>query len=525
MSISLSREARWVAVIACASLAARVAFAACSDIFQDEALYWWTAFEGPSFSPAPPLLPLVMRAGGGLLGHGVLAIRAGSLLFGTAAVIVIYLLGRDIYSRRAGLWAAALFASCPLFVAAGAVATPDSLLILLWLLFIYSLWRAAHNEGLRWWVFAGLVLAVGFYAKYMMVLALPSAFLVLAGSKEGRARLKTPGPWLAAGIGLALFLPLFLAWNWGHGWPTFAYHLKARHHWSFSLGTLTIYVLGHLGFLSPLLCVAVLAVIVRACGAWRRGDWRSAWVASFGLAPILFFFVPSVFTKRYFIREHWDAIGYAAGIIGVAALLGQTSADAPQAKRRRLLGAATLAVAVATTLVFLVGGLWPALPVSLGLPPSNKKTLGWRELASRVQELDRRGRTSFIVTDSFATAVCVGFHLDRRQDIYTLPHRRNVRYGVAYQLGEWGIDARAMFKEHHGEDAIYVHEYRFSAREGKEDSPELLDRFFRDAIPVDDVYVTYGGKRIRHFGLFECHTLEARFRKTGRPPEQGGENP
>jgi len=103
MPVALTREARAVVAIAAASLAIRAAFAATSDIFQDEGFYWWTAYSRVSFSPHPPLLPLLVRCGMAILGHGVLGVRAGSLLWGTGAVVLSYLLGRDMYSRRTGL--------------------------------------------------------------------------------------------------------------------------------------------------------------------------------------------------------------------------------------------------------------------------------------------------------------------------------------------------------------------------------------------------------------------------------------
>lgn len=504
--MAFTREARAVTAITVASLAVRLAFAASSDVFQDEALYWWTAHAGVSFSPHPPLVPAVILCGERLLGAGVLGIRAGSLVWGTGGIVLCYLLGRDMYDRRTGVWAAALFASCPLFVAAGAAATPDALLLFLWLLFTYSLWHAAHGRRTGWWILSAIVFAAGLYAKYMMVLAMPSAFLALCTSKDGRRLLRSPAPWVTAAVGMVLFVPVFLAWNWRHDWAALAYHLSARHEWMLSSKALARYVLGHAGILSPVLYIGVLLALVAAWSAWRRGDRRGAWVGSFGLVPILFFFIPSAFTRYHFIRAHWDAIGYAVGVIGLAAMAAGQLGDERKARGRRRLGALAVAIALAVTLCLIVASMWPGLSVRVGGRPPNLRTLGWRQLADKVRELEgeRGDGASLIVTDSFATAVCLGFQLDRRGGIYTLHHRRNERYGLVGQLREWGMDESALAEADGGRTALYVHKYHISDEKERPDPPTRIRRFFPDINLVGEVKIERGGRLLRHFGIYEC---------------------
>jgi len=127
------REWALVAALAAVSLAVRAVLAARVGIFQDEALYWWLAHDPEfSFCPHPPATPLVVLVGGWVFGHGTVGLRAGSLFFGTLTVVLAALLGRDLYGRKAAVWAAALLAICPLAVAVGCVATPDATLACLW---------------------------------------------------------------------------------------------------------------------------------------------------------------------------------------------------------------------------------------------------------------------------------------------------------------------------------------------------------------------------------------------------------
>ena len=186
------------------------------------------------------------------------------------------------------------------------------------------------------WAGAGLVLAAGLLTKYVMVLAVPALVLALLGSRRGRAALKTPGPWLTILIGLGLFVPVFLWGDARQGWPTLRYHLAARHEWHVSTRAATMYVGGHLGAISPVLAIGILWAIVHW---WRRRTWRGLWLASFACVPIAFFLVPSLLTRRTMVRVHWDAPGYAAGILALALILGGRGA-----RRRQRTGLATAAL-------------------------------------------------------------------------------------------------------------------------------------------------------------------------------------
>lgn len=229
------------------------------------------------------------------------------------------------------------------------------------------------------------------------------------------------------------------------------------------------------------------------------------WGLAFGLLPILFFFVPSVFTRRDLMREHWDAFGYAAGLIGFAAFATEKTAGF---WRRRYAGAAA-AVAALMTAGVAASAIWPALPARLGMRPPARTMLGWHELADAVaaQRLQRSGEVSFTLTESFPAALCVGFYLNQRTDLYTLDHMRNASYGLVQQLQSWGIDSQRLFQERQGQNALYIFEYRIRKRTGQEDEPTRVFRYFESVEKIADVDIVRGGKRLRHFGLFFCRGL------------------
>ncbi|MCX8038328.1 MAG: glycosyltransferase family 39 protein [Candidatus Sumerlaeia bacterium] len=581
---TFAREMLPFAGIIAASLIVRFGIAAGTDVFQDEAIYWWTLKEGLSFCPHPPAVSLAMGAGLAMFGHSALALRLMSLLAGVAACFLVWLTARTLYGRTAGLWAAGFFAASPGFTAMGAVATPDIFLLVFWLVVVYATWRAwekmrmqerialhpdpnqkaagkwtawiwtlrkpslqgalgmvgFHRDSLSrdpmpsaptssahippapipsrpisrnpvpslWWLAAGLAMAAGLYAKYMMILAAPAVLLAVGLASCGRLRRAGAGPWIMIGAGLLLFVPVFVVWNMHHDWASVRYHLASRHEWLVRGEEAAIYVAGHAGLHSPLIWLGVFAGFVAAYRAWRRtGDERAAWVLAFGLLPILFFLVPSVFTRRNLMREHWDAFGYAVGLIGFAAYATDTTAGV---WRRRY---ASVAAALAALMMAGVAAsaIWPALPARLGVRPPARTMLGWQELAEAVaaQRLSRSGEVSFVLTESFPAALCLGFHLNQRTDLYTLDHMRNASYGLVQQLQMWGIDLATLLRDRQGQHALYIFEYRIRKRTGQEDEPTRVFRYFHSVEKIADVDIVRGGKRLRHFGLFLARSLKA----------------
>lgn len=502
------RAALLLAGFCLVSLAARTAAALRTDILPDEAIYWWGAVRGLVFSPHPPLVSLLIRAGEQVAGHGMLGLRLSSLVLGTLLIPAAYVLGAALFDRRAGLWAAGFTAAAPFTVAMGLLATPDVPQVLLWLVFVYCAWRGLQ-EGRLWWTAAGVVLALGLYTKYMMVLAVPALALALLATPAGRRALRTSGPWLAVGLGAALFAPAFLAWNARHGWPALDFHLESRHAWILFPERWDAYVFGHAGLISPALWVACIAALVVAVLRRRQDRW--AWVAAFGLVPILFFMVPSLFTERHMLREHWDAIGYVVAIVGVGGLIAERAGARGRAPWWAPVSAG---VALVLTAVVLAGTLWPALAVHAGFRPPADKMMGWRGLAEVVRtELERPGAEGAVVVgDSWRSTLCVGYYLADQYDFYALPHRRNDHYGVTGLLSAWGMDWPHLRAAHAGGDAVHVDERRRRARPGRPDVPLEAHRAFEEVLPAADHDVVCAGLSVARFGIYRARGLRTELR-------------
>ena len=140
----------------------------------------------------PPLYYACAWVWARLFGSAEAGLRSLSALAGAATVPVMYLVGRDLASRRAGTIAAALAASSPLLVWYSQEARAYSLLVLLsacaFLLFVRALRHPGRAAFAGWAATSALALAT----HYLAVLVIAPAAAVLLQRHRRRA-----GAWLA----------------------------------------------------------------------------------------------------------------------------------------------------------------------------------------------------------------------------------------------------------------------------------------------------------------------------------------
>jgi 4-amino-4-deoxy-L-arabinose transferase-like glycosyltransferase len=110
--------------------------------------------------------------------------RLWSLTLGLLGIVVTYLLGRTLWDRRAGLLAALILASCPLYFVVAQINTLDIGLAFFLnaalACFILAQRAAERSQGERRWMWlCWLALAAGFLQKGLVALLLPGLALVI----------------------------------------------------------------------------------------------------------------------------------------------------------------------------------------------------------------------------------------------------------------------------------------------------------------------------------------------------------
>lgn len=181
------------AVLFLAALA-RLAFLGHKSMWYDELYSIWARK-----LPVSELIPDVIAAGHppvfNMLGHywyvlggSEFAVRSLSSLSGVAAVLLIYLCGKELFSRWVALTAAALAAASPFLVWYSREATSYSWLTFIVLLSLYTLLICCRKNKTRHWVLYTIVTAVALYSHYytLVLLAAEIPVYLLLGDRSRR---------------------------------------------------------------------------------------------------------------------------------------------------------------------------------------------------------------------------------------------------------------------------------------------------------------------------------------------------
>ncbi|NQT89228.1 glycosyltransferase family 39 protein [bacterium] len=163
--------------------------------------------EGRSQTNHPPLYEILLGGWVRLAGSGEAAVRLPSVLCGVLACYLLYVLGKDILSREAGLLAALFLGLGYYPLRYSQEARNYSLLLALSAASAVATWRAIHRRRTRDWVVLGAVnAALGWTHLFgWLVMLAEGLFFLIVWVRERRDF----GRWLAVQAATAL---LFLPW-------------------------------------------------------------------------------------------------------------------------------------------------------------------------------------------------------------------------------------------------------------------------------------------------------------------------
>lgn len=211
------RPARAVAALTAAGLALRLAFINVQSLRLDESL---SLAQVQEFSLAGlwrflltsnvhvPLYHTMLKGWVTVAGTSEWAIRLPSVLLGTAAVPLLYAVGRRLVGSRGAVFAAAVGAAAPFWVWHADEARMYPLLLVLTLAPLLLLMRAEERGGAGRWLAYGLVTGLSFYSHYFALL-MPAVHLLYLVVRRVRRRTLAAWAGATAVAGLA-FLPWVL---------------------------------------------------------------------------------------------------------------------------------------------------------------------------------------------------------------------------------------------------------------------------------------------------------------------------
>jgi 4-amino-4-deoxy-L-arabinose transferase-like glycosyltransferase len=431
----------WWAVLALIALTAlRLVVAASIPLVPDEAYYWvWSRALAPGYPDHPPMVALWIRFGTFLAGDSPLGVRMlGPISTAVSSLLLVEAADRLLPASKPGMRAALMLNATLLFGAGTLLMTPDAPLLAFWIATIWATTRLLDGGSQWWWGAIGLFSGLAMASKYTALLLWGGIALWLLVTPSMRPWLRRPAPWLAAALGLCVFVPV-LAWEAAHQWPSFTRQGARMGVWqpSRAVDYLAELIGGQAGLITPaifLLCVAGVVHVARR--AWRDRDPTSTLLTALTV-PSIALFVQHAFGDR--VQGNWPAIIYPGAVIAACALRGQAW--------QRLLYPGIALGFVITAVVYLQAGL-DLLRLPIGLDPIARQVAGWDRLAVEVEALRHKEGAAYVAADQYGTVSELALALPKNIDVvgvgsrwslFDLPKPQpGTKTGILLQSGDGG---------------------------------------------------------------------------------------
>ena len=173
------------------------------------------------YDKLPPLpwwlVDIVYRSVGHDIGYYLMAQIAV-----ISALAAIYALARPLVGDLRALVAILIIDGLHFFSFTAEKLNHDVIQLPFWALAALAFYRALRSGAMRYWALLGLAIGVSLWAKYFFVVLVAPLALFLLFDREARARLRTPGPYLALAIALIGMAP-HLVWLVANDFLPFAY--------------------------------------------------------------------------------------------------------------------------------------------------------------------------------------------------------------------------------------------------------------------------------------------------------------
>lgn len=312
------------AMVVLAITAVRVAVLAISDLnlHGDEAQYWsWSRDLAFGYVSKPPMVAWIIAATTAICGDGEWCIRLAAPLVHAATSGMIFLLGKEIYDDRTGVWASITYATLPAVSYSSGIISTDVPLLFFWSVALYAFVRLSRSRHVGWALLLGVSIGLGLLSKYAMIYFLLCGVVYGATSSDARRLLFSRQVALALVLGALIAAPN-VAWNVQHGWATFS-HTAENAKWSgplFHPDKMLEFFGAQFGVFGPILFAGLLWWLA-VHRPWRGGE-RERLLFAFAVPVLAVVIVQSLLSRAH---ANWAAVTYVAATVAVVAWLLQQS--------------------------------------------------------------------------------------------------------------------------------------------------------------------------------------------------------
>ncbi|MGF1620125.1 MAG: ArnT family glycosyltransferase [Rhodomicrobiaceae bacterium] len=375
-----------------------------TELFFDEAQYWfWSRELAFGYYSKPPLIGWLIRGATELCGQGEACIRSPSALIHAATAMVIFAIGRQLYSPRIGFWSGLTYATLPGVSLSASLISTDAPLLFFVSLALLAVLKMRDSQGWGWALLFGVAVGLGFLSKYAMVYFLLCLGLWLAWRRDDRFLLSDARFYAGLAIGAAILAPNVI-WNAQNGFATLS-HTADNANWSGPLlhpvGMLE-FAGGQFGVFGPVM----FAVLLAYCFNWLRDPQRRAeagraerLLLAFSIPVILLMTMQALLSRAH---ANWAAFAYVAAMVLI------TSALLREGWTR--LFRVSLGIHLFFALLIAAGGILAGRVALPGADPY-ARVLGWKAIAESAAGTARQGGFQAIATDRRALAAELLYYL------------------------------------------------------------------------------------------------------------------
>src|SRR4030043_500396 len=170
------------------------------------------------YQSVPPSIAVFANISRFLFGDTVFGIRFFPAIVGALSLIIIGIMVKEMGGNKMAQFIALLaFLTSPAYLRSNTLFQPVSFDEFYWLLIAFLIFRLINTERKVYWILIGVAAGLAFLNKYSVVFYM-TAFLVSIFLTPQRKWLKSPSPYIGAGIALLIAFPN-LIWQYKYDWP------------------------------------------------------------------------------------------------------------------------------------------------------------------------------------------------------------------------------------------------------------------------------------------------------------------
>jgi 4-amino-4-deoxy-L-arabinose transferase-like glycosyltransferase len=333
---------------------------------------------------------------------------------------IFYRFASELFGSRAALIGLFALNATPFFFAsAGAWIVPDGPLLFGLTVAAFGATRLFFRQPdkvpiWRLWLLIGLGLGLAGLSKYTAVLIAGGLAAFVALSPKQRRWLEHPAPYVAAGVALAMVIPV-VVWNARHGWASFAFQgERGMPGGGLRPAQFLTMVLGEIAFLSPWIFAPLAAGLADAFR--HRRDERHLFLLCLSLPPIVLFTLTPLWGGRG--QPHWTMPGWFFAFPLLGAWVEQLGLSASALRRWAFVSSALLAAIVGVAVVQAsTGWPWAVLIRRPGVTDPTLEAFAWRDLP-KAPIFDQA--PSFIVSTKWSDAGKIALAFGPRTPVFVL---------------------------------------------------------------------------------------------------------